>query len=77
MEQTYRTGALRCLVPELGVILTEAVIAALIRMGRFIQRNSPARVATFVAEPERRCLGLATAPHSNPPLPEREATLTP
>ncbi len=54
------------------VVLTEAAIVDLVRIGRFIQRDNPLRAATFVAELERRCQALATAPRGYPLLPGRE-----
>lgn len=54
------------------VVLTEKAIADLIRIGRFIQEDNPARAVTFVEELEQRCQGLAGMARAFPLLPGRE-----
>ncbi len=56
------------------VVLTARAVADLIRIGRFIQQDNPARAVTFVAELEHRCETLADLPHGFPLVPGREAS---
>lgn len=55
------------------VVLTDAAVADLIRIGWFIREDNPARAVTFVAELEERCRNLETAPHAYPLLPSHES----
>jgi plasmid stabilization system protein ParE len=56
------------------VVLTEKAISDLVRIGRFIQQDNPARAITFVNEIEQRCDTLADMPHAFPLLPGRETS---
>jgi toxin ParE1/3/4 len=56
------------------VVLTEAAIADLIGIARFIARDNPNRAVTFVAELEERCQRLGPMPFAYPLLPGREET---
>ncbi|MGA2127737.1 MAG: type II toxin-antitoxin system RelE/ParE family toxin, partial [Xanthobacteraceae bacterium] len=54
------------------VILTEAAMADLVAIGRYIQTDSPARAIAFVAELESRCAQLGTMPRAYPLLQRHE-----
>ncbi len=56
------------------VLLTEAAVGELVRIGRFIGLDNRTRAASFVSELEQRCLGLAAMPRAYPLLPGREAS---
>jgi toxin ParE1/3/4 len=58
----------------LNVVLTEAALADLVGIGRFIALDSPARADSFLAELEDRCHRLGAMPLAFPLLPGREAT---
>lgn len=58
----------------MNVVLTEAAIADLIGIGRYIALDNPRRAASFVAELEERCHRLGSMPLAYPLLPEREET---
>ncbi|MFC6390273.1 type II toxin-antitoxin system RelE/ParE family toxin [Methylorubrum zatmanii] len=57
----------------MSVVLTEAAIGDLLRIGRFVGQDNPARAASFVAELEKRCRNLGFMPQAFPLLPGREA----
>ncbi len=54
------------------VVVTEAALADLVRIGRAIALDSPARAQTFVTELHDRCLQLADMPRAFPLLPRWE-----
>ena len=54
------------------VIVTEAAFDDLMRIGRTIKADNPARAETFVAELYDRCRRLAVMPRAFPLLPGRE-----
>jgi toxin ParE1/3/4 len=56
------------------VVLTEAALADLVGIGRFISLDNPSRAETFLAELEDRCKRLDTLALAYPLLPGREAT---
>lgn len=56
------------------VVLTEAALADLIRIGQAIRQDSPARAKSFVAELYDRCLQLAEMPRAFPLLPRHRAS---
>ncbi len=58
----------------MNVVLTEAALADLVGIGRFIALDSPARADSFLAELEDRCHRLGAMPLAFPLLPGREAT---
>jgi toxin ParE1/3/4 len=57
-----------------NVVLTEAAIGDLVRIGRFIGQDNPTRAASFVAELEKRCQNLSVIPRAFPLLPGRETS---
>ncbi|MGA4551078.1 type II toxin-antitoxin system RelE/ParE family toxin [Methylorubrum aminovorans] len=58
----------------MNVVLTEAAVGDLVRIGRFIGQDNPARAASFVAELEKRCQNLGFMPQAFPLLPGRETS---
>ena len=54
------------------VVVTEAAFADLLRIGREIQQDNPARAETFVAELYDRCQRLGMMPRAFPLLPNWE-----
>lgn len=54
------------------VVLTDAVYADLVLIGREIKKDNPTRAATFVAELYARCKKLGHMPRAFPLLPNRE-----
>ncbi|KPF71652.1 plasmid stabilization protein [Bosea sp. AAP35] len=56
------------------VVVTEAALADLIRIGRVIRQDSPARAESFVSELYDRCKRLGNMPRAFPLLPAWEAT---
>ncbi|MCB1542214.1 MAG: type II toxin-antitoxin system RelE/ParE family toxin [Rhodoblastus sp.] len=54
------------------VVVTEAAVADLVRIGRAIALDNPVRAETFVAELHDRCLRLAVMPRAFPLLPRWE-----
>ena len=57
------------------VIVTEAAFDDLMRIGRTIKADNPARAETFVAELYDRCRRLAVTPRAFPLLPGREESV--
>lgn len=56
------------------VVVTEAALADLVRIGQHIQQDSPARAETFVAELYDRCKRLGAMPRAFPLLPDWESS---
>jgi len=56
------------------VVLTDAALDDLIRIGRYITSDSPVRATTFVAELYDRCRQLGEMPMAFPFVPGREKT---
>ena len=56
------------------VVLTEAAIADLVAIGRYIKADNPQRAETFVAELESRCHQLGTMPKAFPLVPRHEGS---
>lgn len=56
------------------VVVTEAALADLIRIGQTIRQDSPARAETFVAELYERCLRIGATPRAFPLLPDWETS---
>lgn len=54
------------------VVVTEAALTDLIRIGQAIRQDSPARAETFVAELYDRCRRLGDMPRAYPLLPDWE-----
>ena len=54
------------------VVVTEAALADLIRIGRTIAQDAPTRAEIFVAELYDRCRRLADMPRAYPLLPNWE-----
>lgn len=54
------------------VVLTDAAYGDLLRIGRFIEQDSPDRAARFVAELYGRCRQLGRMPKAFPLLPDDE-----
>ncbi|HEY5793806.1 MAG TPA: type II toxin-antitoxin system RelE/ParE family toxin [Bosea sp. (in: a-proteobacteria)] len=54
------------------VVVTEAALDDLMRIGRSIAQDAPARAETFVAELYDRCRRLADMPRAYPLLPNWE-----
>lgn len=58
----------------MNVILTDEAISDLIHIGRYIQKDSPARAVTFVAELEGKCQRLGHMPKAYPLIVGHEKT---
>jgi toxin ParE1/3/4 len=56
------------------VVVTEAALADLIRIGQAIRQDSPARAETFVSELYDRCQRLGNMARAFPLLPDWEAS---
>jgi plasmid stabilization system protein ParE len=54
------------------VILSDAAVESLVEIGRIIQRDSPKRAITFVAELEKKCMALGFMPYAYPLLQHHE-----
>jgi toxin ParE1/3/4 len=54
------------------VVITEAALADMLAIGRFIMQDSPIRAESFVSELFESCQLLETMPRAHPLLPGRE-----